>query len=608
MKIKKRKEKKERGSEKKLSFFRVLSNNLFFLKLEMKAAPLVLPTMILVTVLQALAGFLSGSYLIRYALNGIGEGKSFGDIAQMLLICFAVLVVVNVGAMWYYNKYYRIQMVNVKKYIFNLAFKKAARVELARYEDPVYYDGLAKAVDECGVRADSVNNSIDMLFYRIVTFSTNFALLFLIDPLLLLFVLIPIAVIPLQTKLNKIRHEKDMKHIEERRRAEYARRTFYLSDYAKEMRLLDMPYFMLERFRQSGERCVHIIKSYGWRMATLNYILTECNEAVAALGAMLYSVWQTLGTGRMGYGDCIVVVNSIESVAYSLTNSADTLLKFHENALYTENLRNFLDYEPTLVSGNRPLPSDGDLVLKNVSFRYDGAENDTLHDVSMRFGKNEKIAIVGHNGAGKTTLIKLLLRLYDAEGSITYGGEEIKDLPLEEYRDIFAAVMQDYHVFSLTVAENVLLRKKREGDDAVVAAAIEKSGLKEKIDGFSKGVDTVMTKEFSSDGEVLSGGQQQKLAISHVYSKENRFVILDEPSSALDPIAEYEMYNRMMEACEGCGMIFISHRLSSAVMADRIYLMENGSVAESGSHAELMERNGRYAELFRRQAENYAEV
>lgn len=608
MKIKKKKEKKERGSEKKLSFFRVLSNNLFFLKLEMKAAPLVLPTMILVTVLQALAGFLSGSYLIRYALNGIGEGKSFGDIAQMLLICFAVLVVVSVGATWYYNKYYRIQMVNVKKYIFNLAFKKAARVELACYEDPVYYDGLAKAVDECGVRADSVNNSIDMLFYRIVTFSTNFALLFLIDPLLLLFVLIPIAVIPLQTKLNKIRHEKDMKHIEERRRAEYARRTFYLSDYAKEMRLLDMPYFMLERFRQSGERCVHIIKSYGWRMATLNYILTECNEVVAALGAMLYSVWQTLGTGKMGYGDCIVVVNSIESVAYSLTNSADTLLKFHENALYIENLRNFLDYEPTLVSGKRPLPSDGDLVLKNVSFRYDGAENDTLHDVSMRFGKNEKIAIVGHNGAGKTTLIKLLLRLYDAEGSITYGGEEIKDLPLEEYRDIFATVMQDYHVFSLTVAENVLLRKKREGDDAVVAAAIEKSGLKEKIDGFSKGVDTVMTKEFSSDGEVLSGGQQQKLAISHVYSKENRFVILDEPSSALDPIAEYEMYNRMMEACEGCGMIFISHRLSSAVMADRIYLMENGSVAESGSHAELMERNGRYAELFRRQAENYAEV
>lgn len=608
MKIKKKKEKKERGSEKKLSFFRVLSNNLFFLKLEMKAAPLVLPTMILVTVLQALAGFLSGSYLIRYALNGIGEGKSFGDIAQMLLICFAVLVVVSVGATWYYNKYYRIQMVNVKKYIFNLAFKKAARVELACYEDPVYYDGLAKAVDECGVRADSVNNSIDMLFYRIVTFSTNFALLFLIDPLLLLFVLIPIAVIPLQTKLNKIRHEKDMKHIEERRRAEYARRTFYLSDYAKEMRLLDMPYFMLERFRQSGERCVHIIKSYGWRMATLNYILTECNEVLAALGAMLYSVWQTLGTGRMGYGDCIVVVNSIESVAYSLTNSADTLLKFHENALYIENLRNFLDYEPTLVSGKRPLPSDGDLVLKNVSFRYDGAENDTLHDLSMRFGKNEKIAIVGHNGAGKTTLIKLLLRLYDAEGSITYGGEEIKDLPLEEYRDIFAAVMQDYHVFSLTVAENVLLRKKREGDDAVVAAAIEKSGLKEKIDGFSKGVDTVMTKEFSSDGEVLSGGQQQKLAISHVYSKENRFVILDEPSSALDPIAEYEMYNRMMEACEGCGMIFISHRLSSAVMADRIYLMENGSVAESGSHAELMERNGRYAELFRRQAENYAEV
>ena len=138
--------------------------------------------------------------------------------------------------------------------------------------------------------------------------------------------------------------------------------------------------------------------------------------------------------------------------------------------------------------------------------------------------------------------------------------------------------------------------------------ALKKSGIYEKISTLPRGDETVLTREFDEDGALLSGGEQQKLAISHVYSKENRFVILDEPSSALDPIAEYEMYQTMDKACENCGMIFISHRLSSAVMADRIYLLENGEVLEVGTHKELMERNGRYAEMFRRQAENYAEV
>ena len=203
--------------------------------------------------------------------------------------------------------------------------------------------------------------------------------------------------------------------------------------------------------------------------------------------------------------------------------------------------------------------------------------------------------------------MKLLLRLYDSAGSITYGGMDIKKLNLSEYRNMFSAVMQDFHVFALSIAENVMLDICKDKDAAVIKEAIEKSGLSGKVASFPMGVDTLMTKEFDIEGEQLSGGEQQKLAISHVYAGKNRFVILDEPSSALDPIAEYEMYDRMMDACKDCGMIFISHRLSSAVLADRIYLMENGRVVESGSHKELMLQNGKYAEMFKRQAMNYVE-
>ena len=336
---------KTKQNKKKLPLRRVISNNVFMLKLINKGAPFTVLTMCVVSALEALVGFISGSFMLRYALNGINEGKSFFEITRVLLLSLVPLIIVVVLSNLYSQRSYRRRMTCIKQYIFTIAYRKAASVDLACYEDPDYYDELAKAIEECGNRAESVNGTIESLVYRVVNFSANFALLFAIDPLLLLFVLIPIAVVPIQRKLNKVNYDKKMEITVENRRKDYSRRTFYLADYAKEMRLHDMPIFMLERFKESGERIIDIIKKYGFKVATLMYISAELTEVFSSLGAMFYSVWQTLGTGRMGYGDCLVVVNSIQNVAYSLTNSAETLLKFHENALYIENLRNFLDYE-----------------------------------------------------------------------------------------------------------------------------------------------------------------------------------------------------------------------------------------------------------------------
>ena len=592
----------------KLSLGRIISNNLFMLRLQAKVSPWFLPTYILLEAASAFIYFLTDSYMLRYALNGIEEGKSFWQIALMLAGCALLLIVHSFVNSFYWEKIFNVQMTNIKKYNLELAYKKAAELDLARYENPEYYEKLEKAISEGSVRIENVNNSIANIVYRVITFSANFALLFAIDPILILFVFIPVAVSPLHTLLKKIIYKRDMAIREEKRKRDYSRRTFYMAEYAKEMRMSHMPGLMLRRFVDSSREIIRMMHTYGLKRATVEYILEECNSVIVALGATLYAVWQTVARGVMGYGDCIVVVNSIEHVAWTLTNSANDVMAFQENALYVENFRTFLESEPAIKSGNTRLPENGDIVLNNVSFKYDGASEYTLKNVNMRFGANEKIAIVGHNGAGKTTLVKLLLRLYDAEGEISYGTVPLHELDVDEYRDMFSAVMQDYHVFALTVSENVLLRRSREGDGEIVENALLKAGLSEKVSEFDLGADTMMTKEFDKNGQVMSGGQQQKLAISHVYSKQNRFVILDEPSSALDPIAEHDMYENMRRACEGSGMIFISHRLSSAVMADRIYLMENGSVAESGTHAELMAMNGRYAEMFRRQAESYAEV
>lgn len=227
----------------------------------------------------------------------------------------------------------------------------------------------------------------------------------------------------------------------------------------------------------------------------------------------------------------------------------------------------------------------------------------------MTIKQGEKIAIVGFNGAGKTTLVKLLMRLYDpSSGEILLNGRNIKEYNLESYRGSLGVVFQDYKQFALSVVENVLGRPMREGDEAAVEDCLRRAGIWDKISALPEGINTRMTREFDDDGLILSGGESQKLAIASVYARNSSVVILDEPSSALDPIAEHDMYRQMYRACEGKTMIFISHRLSSAVDADRIFLIEDGSIKESGSHSELMRLNGSYAEMFKAQAESYTDA
>lgn len=592
----------------KLPIKRIISNNLFFLKLINHSSKTVIFWTTFWNVIGALTDFFFYTLLLRLIVNTVSGGGDFKKLVILILISFAVQLLYFLFNSIYYNKLYELQINKIQNHIYQTVFKKAVSVDLECYENPEFYDKAIKALNECTNRIYQVIGSVNMLFYRLVNFSANFALLASIDPMLFVFALIPLAAIPMSAKINKWGVARTNETNVVNRHRDYSKRTFYLLDYAKELRLTNMPDLLIKTFKAAGEKNYGILKKYGTKIAVFRYIIYILNEIVSGVGASIYSAYRTVVSHTISYGDCVVVFNSVASLSYALTSSADIFLKFQENALFIENLRVFLDIEPTVKSGNKPLPERGDIELKNVSFKYAGAKDYALKNISVKIGEKEKIAIVGHNGSGKTTLVKLILRLYDTEGEILYGGENIKNFSLTEYRDMFASVMQDYHIFALTAADNVMLKPRVKGDENTVLSSLEKAGISDKINSFDKKENTVMTKEFDKNGEVLSGGEQQKLSIAHVYSKENRFVILDEPSSALDPIAEYKMYEKMYEFSKNCGMIFISHRLSSAVNADKIYLMENGRITESGTHKQLMEKNGVYADMFRRQAENYGEV
>ena len=280
-----------------------------------------------------------------------------------------------------------------------------------------------------------------------------------------------------------------------------------------------------------------------------------------------------------------------------------------KHCLWVQNLREFLDYEPKIQGGD-VIPEDfRSLEFKNVSFRYKEDSDYILKDISFKIEKGQTVAVVGHNGAGKTTLSKLLMRLYDVtEGEILYNGINIKEYDLLKYREKFACVFQDYRVFAMTVAENVLTKEVTEENRKTAVNALRMAGVSEKINKLPNKEDSILTKEFDKDGILLSGGETQKVTISRLFARDFDVAVLDEPSSALDPVAESKMYDALLEGTKGKTVIYISHRLSSATRSDNILVFNKGVLTEQGTHSKLMENDGYYREMFTLQASGYKEV
>ena len=317
---------------------------------------------------------------------------------------------------------------------------------------------------------------------------------------------------------------------------------------------------------------------------------------------------------------CIVTIDNLQISAFAtLTVAATTLSGFISSLAFTLGMlqdnnmegKVALDFlkKQGIIEGKEYNQFNEDfecLDIKNIDFSYDNNFK-AINNVSMKIKKGEKVAIVGINGAGKTTLVKLLLRLYDVNnGNIYINNQDYKTLNAKSLREKVGAVFQNIEVYAVSVAENVLLREVRNQEDIdLVNEALKFSGLYDYIYTLKDNINTVVTREFNKLGVVFSGGQTQKLAIARGYAQNYQLFILDEPSSALDPIAEAKVYDNMLELGKEKTMIFISHRLTTTVNADKIYLFENGTIIEQGTHQELIKLNGQYKKMFDSQAVKY---
>jgi ABC-type multidrug transport system fused ATPase/permease subunit len=285
----------------------------------------------------------------------------------------------------------------------------------------------------------------------------------------------------------------------------------------------------------------------------------------------------------------------------------------YEGTLFIDNLIHFLKHERTLVSiAEPPLKvahgSGHVITFENVSFRYPGTERDVLRHINLTLREGESLVLVGLNGAGKTTLLKLLTRLYDpTEGRILLDGEDIRNYDVQDLYSMYGIIFQDFGRYAESAGENIRFGGIHKTDDAAIREAAEASGAAAFIDKLPDGYATPLMRIFEQNGIELSGGQWQKLAISRAFYSDSDVLILDEPTAALDALAEQEIYNQFDRLREGKTTIFVSHRLSSATLATKIVVLEYGVVIEEGNHKTLMAKGGRYAELLNTQAERYRE-
>ncbi|MEK4250100.1 ABC transporter ATP-binding protein [Paenibacillus sp. FSL W7-1287] len=591
-----------------------IANNLFMFKLAWSIHPQRVVAEFAVQAGRQLANVFFTVYFMKYIIESISIGRDFQQIVYFILLTLGLLFALVLLDNWYDYRFKPISDLKLYEKLYLILFRKAASVELKCFEDHEFYNKYTKAIQEADIRVSAVLANLSRIIFVSLATISIFAVMYAIDPWVVWFALLPIiGNFYFGKKLNRLQFQQNDERIPYQRKMDYVNRVIYLSHFAKEIRLSRIFSVLRSTYIEGYDGVISVIHKYRVKAGVISFLKIFTTFTLIFQGVLLYGAYLAIVKQSISISSFIVLGSAMVGGAWSLIRLSDSFVEINKNGIYTENLKTFLSYVSEIQEDADPVkpiaPPIQQLAIRNLQFTYDGADRPSIRHITMEVNKNEKIALVGHNGAGKSTLIKLMMRLYDAtEGEILLNGRNIKEFDLMSYRSLYGTVFQDFKIFSMTIAENVLMRDvETEADRQLVINALKKSRVYDKVATLPKGIDTMLTKEFDEQGVVLSGGEFQKIAIARIFAQQAELLILDEPTSALDPIAEYEIFESMMEACKDKAVVIISHRMSSAMLADRIYYMEDGEIQESGSHMELMQLQGKYAELFLKQAEKYVD-
>ncbi len=593
--------------KKKLSLRDTIRHTMFAVRWLFRISPYYVIITVVSAIVSEVILMMENTFLLAYIVDCVQYGRPFTEIFKLFIPVTAVVVFNMLFFSWAEIKVTAKATEKVDKAMRLTLYRKAAGMDMARYDDPDFYNDFVWAMQEAPSHVHAVLKSFADFCATVALILCMGGYVLATDPVGLIFVFATLGLtVFLGLKVNKRRMQKNEEWLPVSRRGDYIKRVFYLQDYAKDLRMGDMNDMLFDDYNQSCEKEQAVVKKHSKVIMVMDYLRGMIWDVLSFDGLyMSYLLFKTLVLHQLSYGALLALYKSSSNLQGNLSWITRLFPEFQEHAMYIEKMRTFLETENELVDNGTVLPpSVGGFTLSHVDFAYPKADSLTLSDVSLTIPQGAKVALVGYNGAGKSTLVKLLMRLYDpTDGTIAFGDDTLPHYPLSEYRSRVAVLFQDYQMIAATLAENITMGEDM--DEARVTEVLCKVGFEETLRNLPLGIHTPITKEFDDNGVNLSGGEAQKIAIARVLYSNAPVLILDEPSSALDPLSEYRLNETIRELAADKTVIFISHRLSTTRMADTIFMLENGHVIEQGSHDDLMNRGGKYAEMFTLQAQKY---
>lgn len=602
--------KKENKSKPKYNMFQ---NSLFMIKVAWKERKKkVLVTLLLAALLSVVIN-LVGLYISPTILKMIENKDNIKSIIITILI-FASILMIATALNAYISENTLFGRVQVRLAIINRLNEKAATTSYSNLDDEQFTNLLNKAFSTTygnSEASEAIWTTLESILKNIIGFVTYMVVLIQINPIILI---IMFATTLISYLVSKKLNQYEYKHREEiadlYTKLDYIDRTSKSSSFAKDINIFNLRPWI----KEIQEKNFSLLYNYR-KKANINYLIGKILDIVLTIfrnGFAYFYLINMVIKGNMTASMFVLYFSTIGGVTSWITGILSSFSTLHRQSIELCSVRECLDYKEkfNLDSGEKiAIDPNGkyEIKLENVSFSYPNSTIKTLDNINLTIHPYEKLAIVGLNGAGKSTLVKLICGLYEpTEGRILVNGTDVKKINRTNYYELFSPIFQDYLILPGSIALNVSQDIKNPSLERV-NDCLEKVGLKEKIDSLEKGINTNLDREVFEDAVMLSGGQTQRLMLARALYKDAPIVVLDEPTAALDPIAEANLYQKYNEITLNKASLYISHRLASTRFCDRIILLDNNKIIEEGTHEELLKLNKKYAELYNIQSKYYKE-